>query len=116
MALRVFRGGDGREWNVWHVRPTMGDESPLNSRFRDGWLCFKQVDGDERCRMPIAEAPADWATLSDEQLELLRRVSDQPTGVRAAVSHTDERRQARIEEVQRGGAPPQSPEAGAEAT
>ena len=109
MALRVFRSGDGQEWNVWHVRPTTGDDSPLNSRFREGWLCFKRVDGEERSRMPIGEAPADWESLSDERLDLLRRVADQPLAVRSAVGPTEERRQSHVEDVQQRRASGQAP-------
>lgn len=101
MALRVFTDRDGREWNVWHVRPTVTDASPLNTRYRNGWVCFQRTDDAERYRMPIDEVPAGWEILPDDRLDLLRRVAAQPAEDRAMADTGEEVRHARVEDAER---------------
>ena len=74
MALRAFADRDGQVWSVWLVRPTAGSAS-LHERFRDGWICFEQVNGTARCRLPMDEVPPGWEALPDDRLDLLRRVA-----------------------------------------
>jgi hypothetical protein len=47
----------------------------LDEAFRGGWLCFEKVDQGDRCRLTLTEVPAGWDSLSDERLDLLRRVA-----------------------------------------
>ena len=69
MALREFRDTHGIEWRVWATLPeetalvrvdlrTLGD-------LEKGWLTFECADGRRR----LAPFPADWASLSDAELE-----------------------------------------------
>jgi hypothetical protein len=71
MALRSFVASDGREWTVWLVRPASA--SPLLARPGE-WLAFQNEEGTERRR--LSEVPARWEELSDERLDLLRRVAE----------------------------------------
>jgi hypothetical protein len=75
MALRVFTTREGDEWRVWSVVPAANAAATLEEDFRGGWLCFEQVDGGERRRLTLTEAPAGWDALPDERLDLLRRVA-----------------------------------------
>lgn len=101
MALRVFLDRDGHEWNVWRVRPSAGEDSPLHARYRDGWLCFQRVDGEGRCRMPLDEVPPGWDALPDERLDLLRRVAQQAAAEKVVDSTTEQARQAKAEDSAR---------------
>jgi hypothetical protein len=100
MALRVFADRDGQEWNVWRVQPTTGSQS-LHERFREGWICFEQVSGIGRCRLPLDEVPPGWEELPDDRLDLLRRVAQVSSYSREApVRSVDDARTA--EEESRG--------------
>ena len=44
----------------------------LGESYRDGWLCFERVDGHDRRRLAIAEAPPTLETLPDDRLDVLR--------------------------------------------
>ena len=101
MAIRVFTDRDGWDWTAWRVCPTMGEHSPLQGRFRDGWICFQRVDGTERCRLPLDEVPPGWDALPDDRLELLRRVAAQGMGARGT-GITEESRRSRTEDAHRG--------------
>lgn len=68
MPSRTFAASDGRSWTVWLVQPTRIVNQ--RSRIPQVWLAFQNEDESERRR--LREFPADWATLSDERLELLR--------------------------------------------
>ena len=75
MALRTFVDRDGGEWRVWSVTPSAPAAVTLDEAYRGGWLCFERVEGGERCRLTLSEAPAGWDALPDERLDLLRRVA-----------------------------------------
>ena len=75
MALRVFSTREGDEWRVWSVVPATNAAATLDEEFRGGWLCFEQVNGGERRRLTLTEAPAGWDVLPDDRLDLLRRVA-----------------------------------------
>lgn len=90
MSHRAFRDHDGRTWEVWEVHPTMverrdarrGDRIAIERRKRsearaslprvlhEGWLAFEC----KKERRRLAPIPADWASMTDDQLdELLAR-------------------------------------------
>lgn len=74
MALRIFADRDGQQWRVWRVQPISRGIS-VRAEFREGWLCFEQLDGSCRCRLSVTSAPTDWETLADDRLDLLRRMA-----------------------------------------
>ena len=74
MALRKFTDRSGCVWNVWNVQPTVSELS-LEESLRQGWLCFQRLEGGERFRLPLSDAPAAWEELPTERLDLLRRVA-----------------------------------------
>ena len=75
MPLRTFRDRDGTEWRVWSVVPDPHAAVTLDAEHRAGWICFERLDGGERRRLTLGEAPEDWGALPDDRLELLRRVA-----------------------------------------
>jgi hypothetical protein len=75
MPLRSFDDREGNEWRVWSVVPQASAAVTLDEVFRGGWLCFERLAGGERCRLSLSEAPAGWESLSDDRLDLLRRVA-----------------------------------------
>jgi hypothetical protein len=74
VALRIFADRDGQQWRVWRVQPISRGIS-VRAEFREGWLCFEQLDGSCRCRLSVTIAPTDWETLPDDRLDLLRRMA-----------------------------------------
>lgn len=79
MALRTFLAADGHRWTVWLVRPTQSAKPKLG--IPSEWLAFQNDDESERRR--LRELPAHWDDLSDERLDLLRRMAEvvtRPTG------------------------------------
>lgn len=80
MALRTFADRQGDEWRVWSVTPTITAAITLDEAFRGGWLCFERMEGGERCRLTLTEAPAGWEALPDDRLDLLRRVATPVNG------------------------------------
>ena len=93
MALRTYSDEEGGEWRVWRVAPEAISFATLSETYRHGWLCFERVDGSERRRLSMTEVPAEWDALSDERLDLLRRVAEPGTRRsitgRGAASDTD---------------------------
>jgi hypothetical protein len=75
MPLRTFMDRDGADWRVWSVTPEPHAALTLDEEFRAGWLCFERMDGAERRRLALTEVPAAWEALTDERLDLLRRVA-----------------------------------------
>src|SRR3954468_3140304 len=88
MALRTFRDGRGRVWQVWTVFPAFAERRQgmptsahlevdrrrrneprvrIGSKWANGWLAV-ETPGDKR---RLAEYPQNWETLSDEALEAL---------------------------------------------
>jgi hypothetical protein len=74
MGLRSFRAQDGSQWTVWLI------EAGSVGRVRGTpthWLAFQNEAGTERRR--LFEIPAKWDELSDERLDLLRRMAEPVT-------------------------------------
>lgn len=71
MALRTYRASDGTVWNVWRIKAGTIDFLPNGPT---EWLAFQNEEGTDRRR--LMQVPADWFELSDERLELLRRVAE----------------------------------------
>jgi hypothetical protein len=72
MALRTFTAADGRTWTVWLVRPTRAANPDLG--IPGEWLAFQNDDESERRR--LREVPQNWADLTDERLDMLRRMAE----------------------------------------
>jgi hypothetical protein len=75
MAIRTFAAPDGSTWLVWRVERTSGDVVPGAPR---EWLVFQSEDGTERRR--LLEMPPNWEDVSDERLDLLRRIATPAKG------------------------------------
>jgi hypothetical protein len=87
MAIRSYTDRDGHEWSVWAVTPAPGSVA-YQERFRAGWVCFERVGGGARCRLPFSEVPAGWESLSDDRLDLLRRVAETTSTTRSSAQHS----------------------------
>jgi hypothetical protein len=70
MALRTFRDGDGQSWRVWLVQS--GNAAALAGTPRE-WLCFQNDDDSERRR--LIDFPSNWDDLSEQRLDLLRKLA-----------------------------------------
>lgn len=90
MPLRSFQDREGKAWRVWSVIPATSAAATLDAEFRGGWLCFERAEGGDRRRLTLTEAPAGWESLTDDRLDLLRRVATTVanTSVDAATSDT----------------------------
>lgn len=82
--IREFHDRNGCQWRAWAVIP--GQASTTSTRnlgdLRDGWLAFESLSDSGKRR--LAKYPADWMTLSDDQLEaLLETAFDAPVRKRA---------------------------------
>ncbi len=91
MALRTFLAADGHTWTVWLVRPSRSAHPQLGIPVE--WLAFQSDDESERRR--LLEVPPHWEDLSDERLDLLRRIAEvvtRPTGGHTAprAAHRDD--------------------------
>ena len=71
----MFADRDGQQWRVWSVKPTASGRA-LRPTFQDGWLCFERSDGACRCRIPVESAPTNWELLTDDRLDLLRKMAE----------------------------------------
>ena len=90
MALRVYRDSAGGEWRVWRVSPDAASSSTLDSRFRDGWLCFERADGSDRRRLAMSQVPPGWESVSDDRLDSLCGIAEPATRQPdAPPSHTE---------------------------
>jgi hypothetical protein len=68
MALRSFTAGDGTQWNVWNVVPTLARNErrlTLSVGMTEGWLCFDSGVSKRR----IVPVPLGWESWSDRELE-----------------------------------------------
>ena len=84
MALRQFRDARGVAWTVWATLPETAaplrfDQRPLGD-LEHGWLTFECAEGRRR----LAPFPADWDTLTDEELERCCREAKAPPPRRSA--------------------------------
>ena len=89
MALRTYIDRDGAEWRVWCVVPDAVSSASLGEYYRHGWLCFERVDGSDRRRLAMTQAPMNWEALSAERLDVLRLVAE-PATRRASAAHSAE--------------------------
>jgi hypothetical protein len=74
MSLKTFRAADGSTWTVWRVET---GTLPVVPGTPSVWLAFQNEDGTERRR--LLEVPEGWDQLSDQLLDLLRRMAE-PVG------------------------------------
>ena len=70
MSLKTFRVPDGTTWTAWRVETSV----PVVPGTPSVWLAFQNEDGTERRR--LLEVPEDWEQLSDQLLDLLRRMAE----------------------------------------
>lgn len=75
MALRTFVGSDGKTWTAWLVQTGAAASVPGSPT---EWLAFQNEDGTERRR--LLEIPEGWEALSDERIDLVRRMADPVKG------------------------------------
>ena len=80
--MREFRVRS-EQWQVWQVARSTTAPLLFVNEFHDGWLCFEEVVKGDRWRLPAAQAPSDWAELSDIRLRQLLHAARgaKPTGV-----------------------------------
>ena len=71
MALRTFVASDGKTWTAWLVQSSGVVTVPGTPT---EWLAFQNEDGTERRRLLVI--PEGWETLSDERLDLVRRMAE----------------------------------------
>ena len=71
MALRTFVASGGKTWTAWLVQSSGVVTVPGTPT---EWLAFQNEDGTERRR--LLEIPEGWETLSDERLDLVRRMAE----------------------------------------
>jgi hypothetical protein len=79
--VREFTDDRGRAWRAWPVIPGLTRASAAGrgflGDFRDGWICFEGLDTPARRRLPRRQA--NWADLTDDQLQnLLGQAIDAP--------------------------------------
>ena len=94
-GVRELRDAHGVEWRIWavtaeqmHASRSGGDHL---GEYKDGWLAFEAVSGDERRRLP--HYPSDWNEITDEMLErLLDRAERVRRPKRAPSASADETR------------------------
>ena len=70
MASRSFRANDGTPWTAWLVQAGTANVPGMPSQ----WLAFQNEEGTERRR--LMQVVAGWEQLSDERLDLLRRMAE----------------------------------------
>ena len=72
-GVRELRDANGVEWRVWAVTAEQMHASRSGGEhlgdYKDGWLTFEAVTGDDRRRLP--HYPSDWNEITDEMLERL---------------------------------------------
>ena len=72
-GVRELRDSKGVEWRIWAVTAEQMHASRAGGEhlgeYKDGWLTFEAVSGDERRRLP--HYPSDWCEITDEMLERL---------------------------------------------
>ena len=71
MSLKTFRAADGSTWTAWRVET---GTVPVVPGTPSVWLAFQNEDESERRR--LLEVPDDWERLSDQSLDLLRRMAE----------------------------------------
>ncbi len=71
MSIKTFCAPDGVMWTVWRVDAGSAMVVPGTP---SAWLAFQTANGAERRR--LIDFPDDWARLSDQLLDLLRRMAE----------------------------------------
>ena len=71
MSMKSFLGSDGAQWTAWLVHVDNVSSVPGTPT---EWLAFQKSDGTERRR--LFDVPAQWAEISDERLDMLRRIAE----------------------------------------
>ena len=94
-GVRELRDGQGVEWRIWAVTAEQMQASRSGGEhlgeYKDGWLAFEEVNGDERRRLP--HYPSDWHEITDEMLErLLQRAERVRRPKRTSSTKGDESR------------------------
>jgi hypothetical protein len=70
MPLRTFISSDGTPWTAWDVR---ADGAGALPGAPTEWLAFQNADESERRR--LTAPPPRWEEMSDDRLDLLRRMA-----------------------------------------
>ncbi len=94
-GVRELRDSRGVEWRIWAVTAEQMHASRSGGEhlgdYKDGWLTFEAVSGDERRRLP--HYPSDWNEITDQMLErLLDRAERVRKPRRGSPSKEDESR------------------------
>lgn len=74
MTVREFIDSCGRTWRAWEITPASvypetRAEDYLADCYRDGWVVFETLDGEEKRR--LCPPPHAWAERDDAHLEAL---------------------------------------------
>jgi len=105
MALRAYSDATGGAWQVWCVVPDAASASTLADAYRDGWLCFERVDGSDRCRLSMSQAPTAWEELPDDRLDMLRRMAEPAMRRSVATTRVTDDMDTGVETSQRDARP-----------
>jgi hypothetical protein len=101
MSVREFTDSDNVVWRVWDVTTAQMHPVTKNEDFMgdlaDGWLAFESPSEKRRLAAPY---PAEWATMSIQDLEALCRQAP-PVTARHARSISADNRIAAAEELDR---------------
>lgn len=77
-GVRELRDANGVEWRIWAVTAEQMQSSRSGGGhlgdYKDGWLTFEAVNGNERRRLP--HYPSDWNEVTDEMLTRLLERAD----------------------------------------
>jgi hypothetical protein len=71
MPLRTFLSREGSTWSVWRIESGSAAVVPGTPT---EWLCFQDAEGEERRR--LFDFPANWDELTDDRLDLLRKMAE----------------------------------------
>jgi hypothetical protein len=79
VAVREFKGSDGKDWRAWEImpeaiHPVTRAEDYLSDCFTTGWLVFETTSGDDKRR--LCPYPKQWVRASDNQLRKLVELAD----------------------------------------
>ena len=91
-GVRELRDSRGTEWRIWAVTAEQMHASRSGGEhlgeYKDGWLTFEAVSGDERRRLP--HYPSDWNEITDQMLERLLDRAERVRRVKRSPSATSE--------------------------
>lgn len=77
-GVRELKDAQGVEWRIWAVTAQQMQASRSGGEhlgeYKDGWLTFEAVAGNERRRLP--HYPSDWNEITDEMLARLLERAD----------------------------------------